>query len=625
MMIDPMKNIGKWMICAVTLVLTGLILLCGRMDPLPEEAQRQELPFSVKLREGEENHSLWYDSQGTFYAFLPAYAEPENLTLIPNPGSGVLLDGYSPEELPGIVWDKEYSLQWQDREQTYKVVFLKSENLPALYVDVRSGNMDYIHAAKGNEEPGSARLYGADGVTAFSGSLQAVKGRGNATWDQEKKPYTLQLRGEADLLGMGSAANWILLPNCMDSSNVRNKLILDYALEMGLAFTPQCRWVELYLNGEYAGLYLLCEKNEVHPQRVDIPRDTGFLISREKTDRVLAQDFSYVTTRSGAYLRVHHSDGDLAALQGKLQALENALTAASGTDPDTGVHWLDMIDLDSWVQKYLLEEISGNLDAGAISQFLYSDGSGKIFAGPAWDYDMSAGNRRTWQIDTPNMLYAGRPHLWSGEDTSSWFYHLSQKPEFRRRLEELYTQTFRPGILRMLEEDLTSCQQQIRQAARLNSIRWSGEDTGEKIAALRTYLEQRIAFLDSIWLEGKPYHTVEIWIREHILACYAVADGETVPFREVPYGTETIVYEGWYDAQKNIPFDFSAPITGDTLVYLKETETEQEPSYEGGLSAVIKYVPAAAMLALMCLLAAAEKKRPSQVRGEREKQTGDIS
>jgi len=623
-----MKHPSKWIIYIFSSALLAVALLCGRMDSPgdladPLSASAEKIPFRVELGSGE-SISLWFDGTDTYYAFLPSFAASEQLFLIPDDDASVSLNGHpiDPDKPWQTVPGTPCPLEWSGSVQQQYVVFLQSRNLPSLHVDVRSGNMHYIHQLKGNEEPGSLRLFAPDGSRLYSGNLQAVKGRGNATWEQPKKPYTLELNAPESLLGMGSAEKWILLPNCLDPSNLRNKFIYDYASELSLPYTPECRWVDLYLNGEYAGLYLLAEKNEVHTQRVDIPRDSGFLVSREKPDRVGIGDRNYFTTLAGAPIRVHYSTNSR-ALREQFQSLENAIMAPDGIDPLTGRHWLDMIDLDSWVQKYLIEEISGNLDAGAISQYFYGDGSGKIFAGPIWDYDMSCGNLHTWQIDTPNMLYAGRPHLWSFEDTSSWYYHLSQKEAFRQRLQAIYAETFRPVLLTALKDTAPAQEELIRDSAAMNQIRWNTQDPSAEAARFREYMHRRIAFLDSLWLESKPYHTAEVWINYHILACYAVADGETIPAKEVPHGTDTLIYENWLNVHDDSLFDFSQPITEDVQIYLKETNLNAVSvgSLPGAsLSNIIKYVPVTVLILLLLLTLLWEGIRSARQRGHARKQ-----
>ena len=118
--------------------------------------------------------------------------------------------------------------------------------------------------------------------------MEAIRGRGNATWLWEKKPYSLTLSKSADLLGMGAAKEWILLTNAPDPTHLRNKIAYDLAAEVGLLYSPESNWVDLYLNGEYTGLYLLTERNEIHPQRIPAGNGT-FLVSMELESRLKSE------------------------------------------------------------------------------------------------------------------------------------------------------------------------------------------------------------------------------------------------------------------------------------------------------------------------------------------------
>ena len=97
-----------------------------------------------------------------------------------------------------------------------------------------------------------------------------IKGRGNSTWFSNKRPYSLKLSAESDLLGMGQASKWVLLANSQDPTNLNNKLVMDLASRVSSQWAPECQWVDLYLNGQYNGLYLLTEKVESHSNRLSI-------------------------------------------------------------------------------------------------------------------------------------------------------------------------------------------------------------------------------------------------------------------------------------------------------------------------------------------------------------------
>lgn len=598
----------------ITAALVGLAILCAGLEE-PAEVKIEAPPvlsLRVPAAGGQEEVQLWDDGSGTCYGFLPGYAQVEQAVF-------QVLSGYRVETEQGRIesgtscggfsLNVPYCLKITGKgvDQEKTLVLLSTGQQPVLYVDVASGNMDYIHMDKENAQRGKLRVYEEDGNLHYSGLLESIKGRGNATWEWEKKPYSLTLMGEEDLLGMGKAKNWVLLSNVYDDSHVRNKLVYDTAARMGLAYSPESQWVSLYLNGEYAGLYLLSEKNEIHPQRVDIGKTDGGLISIEKQDRLWQYGDDQFLTDGGIPIRIRStSDGE--GLKQKINTLERAILAEDGVDPLSGKHWQELLDLDSWARKYLIEEIFGNLDAGSISQFFYweaGEDGGRIHAGPVWDYDVSMGNPQNWQLRDSNTLFAGRPHLWNPEDTP-WFAALYEKTEFRETVMALYSQTFRPMLQRLLEGELEAYGERISDGAAANRIRWGTGAQQESLEQVKTWLQDRMAFLDSLWVEREDYHLVSVYIQWHVMACYAIPPGACVPFREVPQGWDTIEYVGWYDYATEEPFDFTKPIFEDTLIYLKEVDTAERTATGGVLSGKIAWIPVVALLTLMACVVTAE-------------------
>lgn len=614
-------RMNKLGIGLMTLLLALTAALCLKLDQGEREPVRETIPLSVTLTSSGEQIHLWQKAEGDYYVFLPAWEEPSQVEFA---FSGSAAIGGIPLENGKTRADLKtgtaYAIRWEEGTQKREgqVTFLQSSGIPAVFLQTNSGSMAFIHGHKEQAEPGNLRVYDAGGSLDHSGHLDSVKGRGNATWELEKKPYNLTLQWEADILGMGSAKNWVLLANAMDDTGLRNKIVYDTALQVGMAFSPESRWVDLYLNGEYAGLYLLCEKNEIHPARVDLPENSGVLISIEKMDRMWAYGSGQFVTEAGIPVRVRSDAGDPAAVRKTVQAAERAILSPEGCDPETGKHWQELLDVGSWAEKYLIEEIFGNLDAGSISQFFYWDvrqETGKIQAGPVWDYDICLGNPHNWQLDAPRMLYSGRPHLWNPEDTP-WFFHLYQKPEFRQQVAQLYESRFRPVLLRLLDSGIREYADTIAASADSNRLRWDTGDAAAETEAMQDYFSRRIAFLDSLWLEEKPYHLVSVYIQEHVMACYAVEDGETIPERPVPAGTDTILYEAWYDADTDQPYDFSQPINGDKLIYLKETNILSREDAGGfSLRTLITYVPFAALGVLLAAMALTEGHKNRKERG----------
>ena len=426
----------KIVICLTTVALLLSVVIAGVIL----ESQETSL-FYVEIFANEqiEKIELWQSESGDYYIFLPSYAKLQQVKIHPDASTAVSIDGiYLYEGLtcdvfqPNVAYKCSYNVCGRDVQKN--ITFLCSENIAAMYIDTQSQSMEYIHEKKGNAEKGNMRIYAASGELEYAGELDSINGRGNATWNTfEKKPYSLKLAAEADLLGMGAAQKWILLANAGDTSHMRNKIVYDFARRIGLAFSPDSQWVDLYLNGEYAGLYLLSERNEIHTQRVDISQTGSFLVSVELEERLKAQNILHTVTEEKQALRIHYpeqlSGSELSQLSQRLQAMENAVVSQDGFDPLTGQQWQDLIDVDSWVKKYLIEEVFGSIDAGLVSQYFYYDGddpSSRIYAGPVWDYDNAMGNRECWEILQPKMLVANQTRGINGF-YAPWFSALYQK------------------------------------------------------------------------------------------------------------------------------------------------------------------------------------------------------
>ena len=142
--------------------------------------------------------------------------------------------------------------------------------LPVLYINTEGGQAitskeNYIDATltiQGNETYNSKTTKLYDGATE-------IRGRGNSTWSQPKKPYRLKLDKKTDLLGMGKSKHWVLLANYLDESLQRNALAYNLSGSMGMEQMSTV-FVDVVLNGDFVGNYQLCENIRVDPTRVDI-------------------------------------------------------------------------------------------------------------------------------------------------------------------------------------------------------------------------------------------------------------------------------------------------------------------------------------------------------------------
>lgn len=566
---------GKHLVIICFSVLLCLVAgFCGIQE---REWNRSASISAEILSDGRsENVKLWMSPSEEYFLFLPGYADLSQVKIRRQAMGSLSLDykkvtdgmscsDFSLNEPMPLIHDPILGYQWNE------LTILQSGKLPTMFIDVKSGNMDYIHKEKGNKESGTMRLYSADGKLETMAVVDSLKGRGNSTWQwNEKKPYSLRLNEEKDLLGMGAASKWVLLADAFDLSGLKNKLSYDLARNAGMPYTPDCQWVELYLNGEYAGLYLLSERNEIHPNRVDLPEDASFLVSWESERRLIEQDYPYVKTERGTAIRVHQSSFELETVQQMWQSVENAIFAEDGIDPITGKHLWELIDMDSWAELFLLDEILADYDGGKISKFFYykeENGVGKIYGGPVWDKDDSLAPGH-WAITPPNCIVASRAKIVDGKD-QRLFSGIYQKEEFASRVTEIYQSRFLPLLQELCRTGIEEYANRIDQSAQLSEIRWNLGYRKEESSIIRNFLEERMEFFDAYWIKKEAFYHVKV--RDTFESSdgeFAVRPGDPLPV--LPEYDPAAGVWCWYEAGAEEPFDVTQPIWEDKSLILKK-------------------------------------------------------
>jgi len=188
---------------------------------------------------------------------------------------GVLVStdsSYTPTEDDLMKW---ISVNVASGNDTVTLEMFFSE-LPVLYINTENNapivsKEEYINATltiQGNE------TYNSETTKLYNG-LTEIRGRGNSTWGQPKKPYRLKLDKKTDVFGMGKSKHWVLLANYMDESLQRNTLAYNLSGAMGM---EQCStvFVDVVLNGDFVGNYQFCENIRIDDTRVDIFDWEGF-------------------------------------------------------------------------------------------------------------------------------------------------------------------------------------------------------------------------------------------------------------------------------------------------------------------------------------------------------------
>ncbi|HEY0975851.1 MAG TPA: CotH kinase family protein [Flavobacteriales bacterium] len=235
-----------------------------------------------------------------------------------------------------------------------------------------------------------------------------------------KKSYGVELRDgsgndlDAPLLGMPAESDWVLSANHYDKSLLNNTLTYHLARAMG-HYAARHRHVEVILDGEYQGVYVLMEKIKRDGDRLDIakldPGETfgddltgGYILSVERDagpDNGFTSTFAPAGGSSGQQIYLEYRypkpqdivEEQRTYIQDYLNAFETALAGPDLADPQTG--YAAYADAASFVDVFLLNEYSRNVDGYRLSSYLFKDkdsNGGKLRMGPVWDYDIAWGN-----------------------------------------------------------------------------------------------------------------------------------------------------------------------------------------------------------------------------------------
>ena len=550
-------NKSKMSIGLIAGAILGLLLLIGtslRYMNLEEEVLKG-LVFTYEEENETINFSIWEDDvDGRYYLFLPSWFSGKAGKFsvhYSDIASKVLIDGTVYKD--GEYWvdegeEKIHSLDvcgMMGAESVHtSLQVLSSENLPALFITVEE--KDEILGAvdttdKKYFETGFMQMLDENGVLLYKGELEKFKVRGNLTATLEKKPFTFTLKEPTGLLGMDSAVKWNLLANATDGAYIRNKIIMDLAVECIDAYEPQGEFAELYLNGEFQGIYLLTETVEIGPNRLEIDPEENWFIETELSFRARDDATQMITDRGQVF--IIHSDSAVTEeekeqLLGRLNDVESALFSENGVSSISGRTLGELIDMDSFAQAWLVEELSGDHDVGITSQFAYAlkEGEALWYAGPVWDFDGTMGNVNKPMFAVPEALTGVVEMIGTEEDVDQnrWLSAMWRHSEFQELVKDKYIQIFRGKYEEILTEGIERYVGVIRRSAVLDTFRWHSnrlewfftlpeglsaqqEDSYEKydtldtcLAVVEDFMKRKMDFLDKLWIEGREFCLVEL-------------------------------------------------------------------------------------------------------------------
>lgn len=544
-------------ILSVILVLVIIASTMVMMGYATTEDTIDSLSVSKISLLGEETPTVeWFLAEdGNYYLFIPTSINTELCTVNFVADDTVTIDGMPVINGGPISLYNKSSIKVACGAKTYDVKIIAETELASVFITTESGSLDAIYADKSHKESGYIQIIGEDGETyEYDGDLDYIKGRGNSTWQMEKKPYNIKLDKKADLFGMGKSKKWSLIANHGDTSLMRNSIIYSVASEV-LDYTPKYTPVDLYINDDYMGSFILTTRVEVDDNRVeinnlddanedanpdvdiealslvgtrgkysglmagsrkwvDIPNDPedisgGYLIEMEISDRYDAEISGFVTTGGQPVTfktPEYATENEVNYIGGVYQAFEEAVMSDDGYNAN-GDYYADLCAIDTFYKFYAINEWASNMDCGLSSTYMYKpQGDDKLYAGPVWDFDIALGNNENnrYGCDYKNpeefTVCFGRQYkntIFGQADVKhvpTLFNALCQKKDFAEGVKTVWSNELVAVVNQMNETGIDAYADKIEGSAIANAIRWNLYETTD-IEEIRNAFNEDVSFV----------------------------------------------------------------------------------------------------------------------------------
>lgn len=371
----------------------------------------------------------------------------------------------------------------------------------------------------------------------FEGKI-GIEVRGKTSQRFPKRQYGFEIQDDAgndrdvSLLGLPAESDWILNGPYSDKTLMRNFLAYEFSNRIG-RYASRTKFVEVFLNQDgdanigkrhYVGVYLLMEKIKRGKKRVDIqslkptqekPSEIagGYILKIDKKDW---HDAYFYTRYRTELILVYPKRRDIspvqkAWIQDYMDAFESALAGENFKDPKRG--YAKYIDIDSFIDHFIINELFKNTDGFRNSTYMYKDRDGKLAMGPVWDFNLSMGNTvfyggwetDTWLIDTNPVPF--------------WWQRLLADENFRRRLVERW-RTLRKNELStsQLLDEIDRTAAYLSEAQKRNFQKWPvlGRQVfgnpgpylptyEQEVQQLKTWLQARLEWMDQRLKSPRQY------------------------------------------------------------------------------------------------------------------------
>ena len=404
--------------------------------------------------------------------------------------------------------------------------YVQKTDLPTIYIETFDG-----YGITSKEVYKYCRLHYVDEAgTVTSYDSVSIRGRGNSTWNLSKKPYRIKFLNKEKFLGKGyaKAKKWTLLANAGDKTMIRNAVTSALGEFTSLKFNPAYKFVDMVMNGTYAGTYQISDQIDVRPHRVNITEqpypiaDTTNITGGYLLEVDGFKDGNYFTSNIyKAPVRIHYPDDEeIVSRQTTYirnyinNTFEAALSSKDFADPEKG--YRAYVDTTSLIDWYLCTEISANIDGFFSTYFYKEQNDQRLFWGPLWDYDIAYNNDHRVQNDmrlqsSVNQLMTDIAYSGS----KNWVNRMWEDPWFQKTVYNRYQELLENGLVDYLQTKVDSLSALLQKSQQLNYEKWGinrrmyhevilYSSYNQYTADLKTFITEHCKYLTNAFYSKKP-------------------------------------------------------------------------------------------------------------------------
>lgn len=446
------------------------LMSCDSLEiPEPADKINDSKPVSLFAIQAENNPNIL--SKDVFLKVIgsrligrvPGFVDKSSITVtLQTDQYKLIVDGVEQENgvvISDLTRPVNYILVNERDTLQYELILINSSELPAVFISTNNNPVE----DKVNWIDAHICIDGNGTFDDVEMEKFYIRGRGNSTWVQEKKPYALKFDKKTALLGMPQHKRWVLMANHLDLTMIRGYagLLLGEKYSK-LDYTPRMQFVDLYVEGKYAGLYELGEQIRVDENRVNVGK-LGFIVEVDAKPNGNEPIFE---TPNGVVFNIKDADFeiDIAGFDYVRRIVveaEDALYSEDFLHPAHG--YKKYIDTHSFVEWYLVNEITKNNDAiFYTSCYMNYMPGGKIKMGPLWDFDLAFGNSEFNDSENPKGLWIRH---------AAWISRMFEDPEFIRLVKIRFDHYYRNR--RDFYAEINLMAEKLKRPAFQNNILWN--------------------------------------------------------------------------------------------------------------------------------------------------------